>query len=471
MEPGTATRSRRRPRDRRRLVSIALATLITALAVGCNRGSATEDRAENAILISIDTLRPDHLHCYGYERPTSPAIDDLAASGVRFEDVTTPCPWTLPSHVSMLTGMYPSRHGVKNEVSRLRDDVPTLATRLAARGFQTMGVVNSHFLADRHGLERGFESHSYVSELAGEMSPSQTIPNRGDEITNQALDLLDRRDGRPFFLFLHYYDVHTDYTPEDRFREQFVGSYDGPVDGSTQQLVTLRRENVQLSVPDLQHLRDLYDAEIRQLDEQIGRITRYLDENGLRDSTLIVFTSDHGEEYQEHGSVLHGRTYYQEVIAAPLIMSGPGVPAGTTIEEPVHVVDVTPTILGLLGLPARDEDDGICLIDHWRDPEAIPKGRFLFAEADWKNEQPDMGRMVRIGPHKLKYDRFTQETELYDLAADPLEQVDLSSTEPERLEALLKRIESFMEAERLGVKIPPPTPEEQGLLEKLGYTR
>ncbi len=471
MEPEAITPPRGGPRARRRLANIALVGLSAVLVAGCPRGSATEDHAENVILISIDTLRPDHLGCYGHERPTSPAIDDLAASGVRFEDVTTSCPWTLPSHMSMLTGMYPSRHGVKNEVSRLRDDVPTLATRLAVRGFQTMGVVNSHFLADRHGLERGFESHSYVDEIIGEPDGSQTIPNRGDDITDQALDLLDQRDGRPFFLFLHYYDVHTDFTPEAEFRAQFVGAYDGPIDGSTQQLVAIRRANAQLPAPDLKHLRDLYDAEIRQLDDQIGRITRYLDQSGLRDNTLVVFTSDHGEEYQEHGSVLHGRTYYQEVIAAPLIMSGPGVAAGVAVPEPVHLVDITPTILALLGLPARDEDDGICLIDHWRDPDEIPKGRVLFAEADWKNEQPDMGRMVRIGPHKLKYDRFTQETELYDLDADPFELVDLSSTEPERLEALMKRIESFMEAERLGVKIPPPTPEEQALLEKLGYTR
>lgn len=446
----------------------ALATLLLGVLLAACGGGEPE---RNVVLISIDTLRPDHLGCYGHERDTSPAIDALAEGGVLFEDVTASSPWTLPSHASLLTGMYPSRHGVKDHLNRLSDEIPTLATRLGERGWRTLAVVNSHNLSERFGLDQGFEEFVYVNEFSDPEDPARTIVNRGEEITDQGLAWLDEASSRPFFLFLHYYDVHTDFDPADEYREQFVAPYDGKIDGTTDQLVRARREKEQLSETDITYLRDLYDAEIRQMDELIARIARTLDEKGLRESTLLVVTSDHGEEYQEHGSLLHGRTYFQEVIAIPLVFQGPGVDPGVRIADPAHLIDVTPTILDLLGMPQRRDDDGISLVDYWRNPDAAPRGRFLFAEADHNNAEQDMGRMVRIEKHKLKLDRFTDETQLFDLSADPEERNDLSQSDPERLEALRKRIESFMAAERTGEQVAPPTAEELENLEKLGYIR
>jgi arylsulfatase A-like enzyme len=452
------------PGRRAWLAPLALFAVLAA----CGRG---EERAHNVILISIDTLRPDHLGCYGYDRDTSPSIDALAKGGVLFEDVTAASPWTLPSHATMFTGMYPSRHGVKDHVNRLSDEIPTLATRLGRRGFRTMAVVNSHNLSERFGLDQGFEEFLYVDEFSAPDDPERRIVNRGEEITDQGFAWLDEDDDRPFFLFLHYYDVHTDFDPEERYREQFVGPYEGKIDGTTGQLVAARRNRAVLSEADITHLRDLYDAEIRQMDDLIARLVDYLDETGLQEDTLLVITSDHGEEYQEHGSLLHGRTFFQEVIAIPLVLSGPGVATGVRIAEPVHLIDVTPTILDLLEVPLRGEDDGIPLADYWRSPETAPRGRFLFAEADHNNEEPDMGRVVRIEGHKLTFDRFTKKTELFDLRTDPEERHDLSETDAERLEALMERIESFMESERTGEQIDPPTAAEMENLEKLGYTR
>jgi arylsulfatase A-like enzyme len=443
--------------------------LCAALALAC--GGSGSEQPSNVILISIDTLRPDRLGCYGHDRDTSPAIDDLAAGGARFTDVTAASPWTLPSHASMLTGMYASRHGVKSHLHRLHDEIPTLATLLAARGFHTMAVVNYQNLTSRFGLDRGFESFSYVSEFSDTRDPNRTIQNRGEEIVDQALAWLEDRDDRPFFLFLHFYDVHTDLTPAPRFRDLFVQPYAGPITGATRQLAALRRAGTTISEADVQHLFDLYDAEIRQLDEQIGRLVRYLGEEGSREETLIILTSDHGEEFQEHGSLLHGRTYYQEVIAIPLLLNGPGVPAGLTVQEPVHLVDVAPTLLRLLGLPAPSNGDGVDLSVYWHAPETAPCGRFLFAEADQNNERPDMHRMLRVGPNKLLYNRFSGEMKLYDLSSDAEERNDLSAMHENRLTTLRQRIEAFIESERPGPAVAPPTPEEIENLGKLGYVR
>jgi len=445
------------------------AVLCAAMLSAC--GGSGSERPPNLILISIDTLRPDRLGCYGHDRDTSPAMDELATGGARFADVTASSPWTLPSHASLLTGMYPSRHGVKSHLHRLHGEIPTLAELLAARGFHTMAVVNYQNLTSRFGFDRGFESFSYVSEFSDTRDPNRTIQNRGEEIVDQALAWLEDRDDRPFFLFLHFYDVHTDLTPAPRFRDMFVQPYAGPMNGTTEQLAMLRRAGISISEADVRHLFDLYDAEIRQLDEQIGRLVRYLGDQGLREETLIVLTSDHGEEFQEHGSLLHGRTYYQEVIAIPLLLNGPGVPAGLTVPEPVHLVDVAPTMLGLLGLPAPSNGDGVDLSVYWHAPETAPRGRFLFAEADHNNERPDMQRMLRVGSNKLLYNRFSGKTELYDLSADAEERNDLAAMQESQLTALRKRIEAFMAADRPGPAVAPPTPEEIENLGKLGYVR
>ena len=431
-------------------------------------------RARNLVLISVDTLRPDHLGCYGHRRATSPTIDALAARGARFTDVTAAAPWTLPSHATMLTGLYPSRHGVKSHETRLAAETTTLAEEFQAAGYQTYAVVNSHNLgAPQFQLAQGFQRWQYVTETFEDKEKRLRTGNLGPVVVDEAREFLSARDAtKPFFLFLHFYDVHSDWTPKQEYRDAFVGPYDGKLDGGTQQLQGVRNRGEQLSERDLVFLRELYDAEIRTFDDVLAGFLAWLGEQGLVDETLIVLTSDHGEEFQEHGSVLHGRTQYQELLAIPWILAGPGVPAGLVLDTPVHGVDLAPTLRALLGVAPRAAMDGIDVSPLFAGRALEP--RLFFAEADQNNKVPgqqevDRKVMVRRGAAKLIEDRVQGRFELYDLATDPRETRELSAARPADTEELRAALERFRAGARAGQPIVAPSDEEQRRLDAMGY--
>jgi arylsulfatase A-like enzyme len=442
-----------------RLLAAGLALM--APAAGC-RGSSRPSPPARVVLVSIDTLRADHLGCYGYGRPTSPGLDALAREGVLFEDVSAPSPWTLPSHASLLTGLYPSRHGLKAHDRYLPATVPTLASILGRAGYVTAAVVNSHNLGPRFGLDRGFQEFSYVEETAGQQAPSAGI-------TDQAAAWLRRYRERRLFLFVHYYDVHSDYRSLARYDEQFVSPYGGAADGTTAQLMAFREGRVRLGAADAAHLVDLYDAGIRQMDDELGRLVSFLREERMLDGTLLVVTSDHGEEFLERGGVLHGRTQFQEVMRVPLLMRGPGLSAGRRAATPVSLVDVMPTLLGRLEVPAPPGLDGEDLAPLLRGEGGRLAERALFGEADHNNAEPDVTRAVRRGRYKLHLDRRTGKRALFDLAQDPGERVDRLAAEPATAADLGARLERFMQIR--GEAGPPSrlTPEEIEKLRSLGY--
>jgi len=420
----------------------------------------------NLILISIDTLRADHLGCYGYERPTSPAMDAIAEAGVVFEDASTTSPWTLPSHASLLTGLYPRQHGASAPERALADDAIHLAAWLKRHGFRTAAVVNSAWLK-RRGLRKGFDDFVYIPETVGAREPSG--------VTKSALLRLRHFDREtPFFLFIHYYDVHSDYRSMREYEQMFVGSYGGRADGSTHQLLAFLRGKTDLEEEDVRHLRDLYDAGIRQLDDQLAQIFRELRSRGLLDETLLVITADHGEEFLEHGGVLHGRTHYQEVIRAPLVFAGAGVRAGVRVAMPVSLVDVMPTSLALLGVPIPASLDGIDLHGTWQAPDSAPAERPLYLDAD--HRMTAAGRLaegsrrgVRWGRFKLEHDLETRESRLFDLAVDPAERTDVKKAHPEVAARLSDALERYLEKAPAGRRSEPLTEEERRLLESLGY--
>jgi arylsulfatase A-like enzyme len=446
--------------------------------VACGHGAS--DHPRNAILISIDTLRPDYLGCYGHPRDTSPTLDALAQAGVRFEDVTAAAPWTLPSHATMLTGLYPNHHGVKHHQTRLSDKIVTLTEEFAAAGYQTFAVVNTHNVgAPEFQLGQGFapEHFRYIIETEDDPKTLKLKTfNSGDMVVATAKELLLARDeDKPFFLFLHFYDVHTDFTPRNEYRERFVEPYAGRLTGSTTQLVRVRNGEETLGENDLRWLREMYEAEIRQLDDLLGRFFGWLDDQDLADESLFVITSDHGEEFQEHGSVLHGRTQYQEVLRIPLLVRGPGVPAGQVISTPVHGVDVTPTILGLMGLSSSQPRDGLDVSVLWKGGEggSLPP-RLFFSEADHNNRVDgkdvyDIKKMVRRGSEKLLLDTHTSAIELYDLASDGAEKHDRAALDPARAQSLRAELEQFLKGAVEGEAIPPQSEEERRRLEALGY--
>ncbi len=426
-------------------------------------------RIENVVLISIDTLRADHLGCYGYDRPTSPILDKFASKALLFEDVSTPCPWTLPAHGSLLTGLYPSRNGLRTRWEQLPDDVPTLAGLLQQHGFATAGIVNSHWLSPTNGLHRGFEHFVYVKEYADSPEPSK--------VEDEGLKWLADHSDKPFFLFLHYYDIHSDYASLPRYNEQFLRPYSGTINGSTEQLLDIRYGRIPPpNQADVQHLIDLYDASIRQIDDGMGRVFDVLEKKGLFNNTLVIITSDHGEEFMEHGAILHGRTFFQEVVQVPLIMRGPGLPDGRRIKSMVSLLDIMPTILSLLGITGPSSLDGIDLRQLWQNTRTKASDRILFGEADWNNvveneTVDDIRRMVRRGRFKLHYDRVTKKVQLYDLLSDPHENTNVAAQNSATVDSLFEALQNFMLTEKSGGTVQPLSPEEIERLKSLGYIR
>ena len=436
-----------------------LLSVVFALACG--------DSPRNVILISIDTLRADFLGCYGYDRPTSPASDQLAGDGVLFEDVLATSPWTPPSHASMLTGLYPSHHGLKPKDSSMigdaiRSDVPTLAEVLGKHGYETAAFVRSVVLREESGFGRGFATFVPVDFDYRSRGPSP--------VSDLALEWLRDRSERPFFLFLHYYDAHSDYRSLPHYEERFVESYDGIADGTTRQLQRVRRGLVELDDEDARHLANLYAAGVRQVDDEVARILQHLDEARISDQTLIILTSDHGEGFLEHGSVLHGRTFYEEITRVPLVLRGPRIPAGLRVSRPASLVDIVPTIVGLVGIEDVLSTDGIDLSPSWSVGAAeISDDRYLFAEADWGNAVPDARRAVRHGSWKLHVDLSNGETQLYDLAGDRAEQRDLAKHEQSKVARLRAQLATLVEAEPEQSPAPGLSAEEREELRRLGY--
>lgn len=452
------------------------------------------------LLVSIDTLRADHLGIYGYHRPTSPMIDMLGREGVVFEDASSPAPWTLPAHASMLSGLYPNRHGANDKGRMLHESIPTLATILASRGYVTAAAVNSRKLGQLYDLSKGFEEFLYVEEVAERFTPSTWI-------TDQGMEWLRKFRDERVFLFLHYFDVHSDYASLPEYERRFVNPYHGKADGGSVQLylfgidpafVSECRANpeqescrawarvvldestsrVDFDDADRRHLIDLYDAGVRQMDAELGRLIVLLRAEELLDECLIILTSDHGEEFLEHGGVLHSRTHYQEVLRVPLILRGPGIPAGARVATPVSLVDVVPTVLGFLGEEALIPLDGLDLSPLWRaegetgegdsDGGELFRSRHLFSEADFNRVASNVIQTIRQGRYKLHTNRLTGKAELYDLDEDPGEQTDIAEREKTIAAALLRTLLRRTEAAPKG-KIVELSSEDVEQLRALGY--
>ena len=430
------------------------------------------------LLLSIDSLRPDHLGLYGYERFTSPVLDEVARAGVIFEDASAAAPWTLPSHASMLTGLYPLRHRVVTSKTRLPDDVPTLAKLLATHGFDTAAVVNSEWLKkENFQLTRDFSKYLWADTSVDRKAPNSWV-------TDQAIEWIEGLGEQPLFLFVHYYDLHSDYTSEPYFEALFSRPYEGKVDGTGWQLkqsvleedyieschrnfetarcsfgdeyvVDESVHRLHFDEADVRHLIDLYDAQIRQLDTELSRLFSVLRRHGLLESTLLVVTSDHGEEFMEHGRVEHFIPTYQPVLRVPLMLRGPGVPAGLRVEAPVSSVDIVPTLLELARVPIPSGLDGLDLSPLWSGGgrQAFDE-RLMYGEAAGGIQYNFFGdglfpvfRSVRQGRHKLVYESKGDTHALYDLEVDPGEKFDVSQSQPEvtarLMEAMSARYENF----------------------------
>jgi len=373
-------------------------------------------------------------------------------------------PWTLPAHATLLTGLYPGRHGLTSHERYLESSLTTLAQLFSQAGYRTAAVVNSHNLGPEFGLDRGFQQYRYVEERVERREPST-------EITDQAMEWVRGGGERPLFLFLHYYDVHSDYVSLPKHETEFLRPYPGIADGSTAQLAAHREGKVSLSASDAPNLIDRYDAGIRQMDAEIGRFLEFLRGRGLWEDALFVLTSDHGEEFFEHGGVLHGQTQYQEVIRVPLLIKGPGVPHGRRVPTPVSLVDIAPTLLERAGIAVPEGLDGTDVAPLWSEGDRELEARYLFSEADHNNVEHDITRSVRYKNLKLHFNRLSREYRIYDLSRDPAERDDLSADEEQAFAALSERLERFMASEKVEAPVRTLSEEEIEKLRSLGYLR
>ncbi|MDP8225659.1 MAG: sulfatase [Candidatus Lernaella stagnicola] len=307
--------------------------------------------AKNVIVISIDSLRWDHLGCYGYGRPTSPTIDTFAAEGVLFKRAYATSPWTLPSHASLFTGLWADTHGVNTEKDQLAVTATTLAGRLRNSGYRTGAVVCAPLLSRHFRLDIGFDD--YDTDLAALVPMKARRMKVAPDVTAKALAWLDKRDERPFFLFLHYWDVHHDYNPPRKYVEMFDPDYDGDERGLD---ITIRTDlRPGMNERDLKHIIARYDGEIRYTDDHLQPLLEGIAGRGLAENTMVWIVADHGEEFLDHGQMAHKKTCFEEVVRIPMLARIPWLKeTARYVGDAVSLVDLFPTILSLLGVDYGD---------------------------------------------------------------------------------------------------------------------
>jgi arylsulfatase A-like enzyme len=411
---------------RRTVVAAALPVLVVAiLLAGCSGHPA---EPTNVVFIVVDTLRADHLGCYGYTRPTTPNLDRLARQATVFERAYSHSPWTMPSVASMFTSLPPRDHGIVSWEQRLPLAHLTLAEHLRTHGFRTAGIVSHVILRPEYNFDQGFEY--YEDAVLEEGNPVDISSSA--EVSDAAISWLHEEARAPFFLWLHYFDPHARY-----LQHPFPAYGSRPV--------------------------DRYDSEIRHVDEQLGRVLDALRALELWDDTVIVFVADHGEEFRDHGGTEHSTTLYDELVRIPLIVHVPGF-APQRVESVVSESDIAPTLCRLLDLPVPTRFGGRSLAFD-ETSFRVEQDRTVFMETLRKADK----RGVRYGRWKLIHDRETGKRMLFDLEEDPSERRNVIEEHPAVAESLERAIAEHYARERTPVeeRALPDRLREQ--LEALGY--
>ncbi|HEX9637211.1 MAG TPA: tetratricopeptide repeat protein [Acidobacteriota bacterium] len=423
------------------------ALMLLALAAGLS-GCGRRLEHPNLLLISVDTLRADRLSSYGYQGLQTDNLDRLASGGVRFEQAFSPVPVTLPAHVSMLSGLYPFQHGVQdNGRFQVPEGQVLLAERLKAAGYRTAAFVSSIVLDRVYGLDQGFDLYDISIDPALSLL-GQPFERPANATVSAALDWLRRDSSGPFFLFVHLFDPHAPYRPPAPFSQRYQ---DRP-----------------------------YDGELAFVDAEIGNLLNYLEDQGLDDETLVVFTADHGESLGEHGEPTHGVFLYDSTVRVPLILRLPGtLPQGQVVQQPCSLVDLVPTVLAALelpsapGLPGRDlmpgtaAPGGGAAATAAGDDEAA-----VLLESDFQRYNFLWSALAALRLQDWKYVRAPR-PELYNLKRDPGELQNLIDRQPDRarqMAAQLDRLRSQLTPQG-GAQAPQATldTEQRRQLQSLGY--
>ena len=418
---------------RARALAVAFAGLM--LVPACRRDGGLTFPGAPVILISVDTLRADHLPAYGYRGVETPNLDALRRDGILYDNAYAHVPLTLPSHAAIFTGLLPPQNGVRDNLGYALGPTPaTLAAFLAEKGYATGGAVSSIVLSHATGISRGFEFYEDAVEPTKVNQTLSRVQRRGNETAAFLTDWIGGRGGKPFFAFLHLFEPHSPYEPPEPFRSRYALPYDG---------------------------------EIARSDEIVGAFLKSLKDRGLYDRSIVIFLSDHGEGLGDHGEDEHGVLLYREAIRVPLILKLPGRRhAGATVQGPVGLTDVFPTVAALAGFTIPPDLAGQPLTEGVSGaPKAAGASRRIYSETLYPRLHlgwSDLASLVDDRNHYIESPR----PELYDLVADPGEKRDLSAGLPpafRTLRAELSRLPRPLQA-------PGSTdPEQMKKLAALGY--
>lgn len=419
----------------------------------------------NVILIVVDTLRADHMSCYHYERLTSPNLDQVAANGVLFENAISPSSWTLPSHASMFTGLYPNQHGAEGFWDQLSADVPTIPEELERRGYETGAFSGSPFFTPRQGLGRGFNEFGDFS-----FSPMHAFTQvhymrfvirmmKMDRWVEENIGLTSGVDNneyafkwiehvhRPFFLVLNYFEVHQPDLLAQSWRERFSAGQ-----GAISRVSNEKVSSGAQVAPQIQKKIDEYDGAIAYDDDRLRKLLDGLIQRHLMDNTLLIVTADHGEGFGEHGLLTHGTALYYPLIHVPLIFDWPGhLPMGVRIKRPVSTKDIPATILGLLG-PPDDQLRGKSLAALWKEQNAkvqwplpiselVQQRQLLFKSSRGRDEIESI-----VSPELQLILNSPEGPALYDWRADPQERDNLFLSPP--YDAVRKELAAELKSNR-----------------------
>jgi arylsulfatase A-like enzyme len=433
----------------RTVATLLLAAVAAAPVAAC----ASEPAPPNVVLISLDTLRADHVGTYGYPKDTTPNLDRYAERGIVFLNNYAQAPNTAPSHTSVLSSLYPSVAGVWEHGAMLDPNVPMLAETFKGGGYATAAFVQLPSAT----YERGFDVYTGLSHGA-------SLRRRANASMDSVREWVSEQTGQPFFLFLHTYAVHLPYSPSEELARKFSPDYDGPLRTNMRGdlIDQINDGEIDITEEDLRHIIAMYDAEIAELDQDLGDLFDWFDQNGLIETTAFAIIADHGEEFGEHGIVgKHTYSLHQQLIHTPLVLFGDGVPSGLRVDLPTRNVDVAPTLLSLAGIEQPAHYQGADLRPVWEGTERRP--RVVLAEK--KNY-----KVFLEGGFK-----YYTDGRLYDLEEDPLERENLIDARPE----LARRFEELaaawqVELDRLSMTIAQGgeirlSPEEVRRLKALGY--
>ena len=400
--------------------------LLPAVSVGCARAPGPAPRPP-VVIISVDTLRADHLPAYGYRGVRTPAIDALAADSILFVNAYSNVPLTLPSHAVLLTGLLPYENGVRDNAGfRLSPAHPTLAGFLRSHSSAAGAAVSSFVLRGDRGLAAGFDS--WDDSMPANPTRERAGVDSATVLQRWAVLVKDR----PLFLFLHLYEPHSPYSPPEPFRSRYASSP--------------------------------YDGEIAAADAAVGSFVGFLKRAGLYDRAVLIFVSDHGEGLGDHGEEEHGVFLYREALRVPILLKKPGSRgAGRRISAPVSLLDVVPTVLSLLSIPVPASLHGLSLTSVAE--AGAPANRRIYSESLYPRLNLGWSDLASLTEARYHYIRAPR-PELYDLAADPGERNDLAPGSP----APLRGMKAALEAMRRPFALPEASsPEELKKLAALGY--